>query len=205
MGGTGPWLSGLRFNASNTRNLPKLLSHVWGSNQEPFMEEVMYKLTADDFLAASRLHSTRAFRWKRAVLAFVLIVLCWSVWLWASFPELGLSAYAAVPVVVVALYCLMWLLGWYLLVLVTRRSWEQSHKMWIEQRVRFTSEAIEFHSERGDVRILWSDFYRWAADAKILLLYQTSRSYITVPLRGFEPEATIKIRNLLEAAGVPER
>lgn len=169
------------------------------------MESGSFRTTADDLIAANRLHWLQTFRLKRAILLLMAILAVSSLWLSWSHGWWGVVAALMLGPILAILYGALWLGSWLLVGLLARRRWRQSEPMWVDQQVTWTAEEIEFRSVRGEARFPWHDFYRWAADEKSILLYQSENAFYTLPLRGFTSEAAREIASLLTVANVPQR
>ena len=162
-------------------------------------------MTAEDLIAANRLHWRQTFRLKRAILLLVTILAASSLWLSWNYGREGIIASLMLSAFLSGAYLLLWLGSWLCVAPLARRAWRQSERMWVDQQVRWTADEIEFVSSRGEVRFPWSDFYRWAADKKTVNLYQSARAFYSLPLRGFDPEAGHEIASILTAAEVQLR
>ena len=169
------------------------------------MNEATFTVGPDDLIAANKFHFKNLFsaeRWTFALLVSgtVIAVLVYVL-------DLGFEAkdflyiFAAVWVVVIAI-CV---LGWFAIPRQTRRSWSQAQRLWIETEVRWDSNGIHFKNARGNSHVPWTDYHRWAADERSILLYQDDRSFFTLPLRQFPADARDTITGQLKKAGVQAR
>lgn len=53
----------------------------------------------------------------------------------------------------------------------------------IENVVALTPDGVSFASERGDMRLLWSDFIDWRADSRTIIMFRAPRLFMIVPTR----------------------
>ena len=169
------------------------------------MKQGSFRMTAEDLIAANRLHWRQTFRLKRAILLLVAILAASSLWLSWNYGREGIVASLMLGAFLSGAYLLLWLGSWLCVAPLARRAWRQSERMWVDQQVGCTADEIEFVSSRGEVRFPWSDFYRWAADEKSILLYQSACAFYALPLRGFHPEAGREIASILTVARVRPR
>jgi hypothetical protein len=159
-----------------------------------------YSISRNDFVAAQRLHYRR-FIGRRNLLRIVLfggIMLAGlSIFVRGQIDAPGLAS--ACLIVATGL-----VVSWLAIPFNSRRTWNQ-RKTWDEVHARWDSGGITMKSGHGDGNFGWSDFYRWTADRKILLLYLDARLFYVLPLRAFPPGTPNDIVVALRSAGVQQR
>ena len=169
------------------------------------MNEATFTVGPDDLIAANRFHFKNLFSAERWTLA--LLVTGTLIALLAYGLDLGLETkdylyiFATVWVFVIGI-CV---LGWFSIPRQARRSWMQAKRLLIETKARWDSEGITFENARGNSRVPWTDYHRWAADDRSILLYQDDRSFFTLPLGQLPADARDTITGHLKKAGVRAR
>ena len=169
------------------------------------MNVASYTVGPDDLAAANRLHFLRSFSSRRSAIAFIFSVIAVALMVFGFDDVFGPNSYFLVLGSIWGVIAAICVFGWLAIPWQARRSWDQAQKMWTEQRVTWDPDKIHWQSDRGDVHVLLGNYYRWAADARSLLLYQDSRTFYLVPLRSLPAGARETITNYLRAAGVRER
>ena len=169
------------------------------------MNEATYTVGPDDLVAAYRLNFLKSFSIRQWLFAFIGGAVGMAFLILVSDgvidPESYLLALGSIWGIVVAI-CIV---GWLMIPMQARRIWSQAQKFWTGHRVKWDADQIHFKSERGESHVRWSDYYRWAANDKSLLLYQDSRLFYPLPLQSFPAGAAETIFGYLRAAGVQER
>ena len=169
------------------------------------MNEATFAVGPEDLIAANRFHFKNLFSAEKWT--FTLLGTGTAIALILYGLDLGfdvrdfLYIFAAVWTMIVGICAL----GWFLIPRQARRSWSQAKRLWIETEVRWDKDGIHFKNARGDSYVPWSDYHRWAADKRSILLYQDDRSFILLPLRGFPADARETITGHLKTSGVPTR
>jgi hypothetical protein len=169
------------------------------------MNEATFTVSPDDMIAANRLHFLKSFSIKRWLEVFILSAVALALFNfgfdWMFDPE----GYLIVLGTIWAFLATVCIVGWFMIPRQARKNWKQAQKMWIERSVSWDADKIHFESEKGQVHLNWSDYYRWAADDRSLLLYQDDQTFNLVPMRNLPPGARETITEYLQAAGVLER
>jgi hypothetical protein len=158
------------------------------------VEELRFTYTADDLVAATRLHMMRSARGYALYLLLVLVVgavfSTFGAWDFGLFlVALALGAFAAYHLVVLPLWA--------------RRRVRTVPAFQKEVVLRFDEEELYIASEAGESTCRW--FYKVRADKKVLILYVNPQSYIVVPRRVCEDDAQLeRIRHLGEKLARPK-
>ena len=71
-----------------------------------------------------------------------------------------------------------------------RRLASQNPLKGLSSRCEVTDAGLTFSSERGQLRMLWTDFRRWRCNAKVTLLYATDSSLFPFPAHYFTTNGT---------------
>jgi hypothetical protein len=153
---------------------------------------VSLTLSAEDYVAANRLHCLNCFRRRGAIAVAVLFVMAYVIWMaiahidkWPTIGVIALNAgFAAVVVFMIANY--FWLIP-----ITTRRTYKALHRpctlSWSESGLRVTGDS-------GERKISWSDYLKWAENAEIFALYQAPRLFNMLPKRTLTPEQIADFR-----------
>jgi hypothetical protein len=169
------------------------------------MNEATFTVSPEDCVAANRLHFLKSISIKRWLEVFILSAAALALFNFGFDWIFDLEGYLIVLGSIWAFLVTVCVAGWFMIPRQARRNWRQAQKMWIERRVSWDADKIHFESEKGQVHVNWSDYYRWAADDRSLLLYQDDRTFHLVPLRNLPSGACDAITEYLKAAGVQER
>lgn len=87
----------------------------------------------------------------------------------------------------------------------TRRRFAEGTRLWSELHVTWNATGISFQSSRGSTITLWTDFYRWMADRRSLLLYHNKGAFVTIPLRKLSDVSTAQLMIHVAESGLQER
>lgn len=167
---------------------------------------VRFSLTADDYVAATRLHMTRAFYRNKlakltlimgliyAVLAFVVMGE-WS-WPYAAVAA-GLGAVAAVIVAlgIAATNSIM-------VARRSRRIYAQQKSLHDEFEFAWDETGFDLSTQSARSRHNWADFRHWAEGPDGIILYQSDALFNMLPKRAFSEDALADIREGLRQAKV---
>jgi len=152
--------------------------------------------TRQDFLDALLLHGrmTRRRLAFFSILMVALVALCLVTDSWEE--RLTTAAAAALGGVV------FYLLGRYLYYpWLAGRQFSKQPLSTLPQTVSLADDGIVFASERGAMRLLWSDFFGWDANDRVIILKTSPRLFMIIPSRiaanGFPIE---KMKRALETS-----
>lgn len=73
----------------------------------------------------------------------------------------------------------------------------------LENRLAWTPEGVSLSSEKGESRLLWSDFFGYAVNSTMLLLYISRSQFIPVPRRALTEDQFRSLMGTIDTAGVP--
>jgi YcxB-like protein len=156
---------------------------------------VSLTLTAEDYVAANRLHCLNCFRRRSAVAVGVMFVLAYVVWMaiaridqWPTIGVVALNAgFAAVVLFLIANYFL-------LVPFTTRRTYRKHRALHRPYTFAWSESGLTITSESGEWKVAWSDYLKWDENAQIFLLYQAPRLFNMLPKRVLTPEQIVDLR-----------
>jgi hypothetical protein len=156
---------------------------------------VSLTLTADDYVAANRLHFLNCYRKRSAVAVFVLLVLAYLVWTavahlyqWGATGWLAMNAcFAAVPACVIASYFLS-------VPISTRKSYRNHKALHRPYTFSWSETGLAVTSASGEWNVAWSDYLKWDENARVFILYQAPRLFNILPKRALTEEQIVDIR-----------
>lgn len=165
-----------------------------------------FSLTADDYIAATRLHITRAsYRNNLIKLALIMgllyAVLAFAVmgqWTWQhAAGAVGLGAIAAVIIVlgIAATNHIM-------VARRTRRIYAQQKSLHEEFEFSWDETGFDLATPSARSRHHWADFRQWAEGPDGIILYQSDALFNMLPKRALSEEALADIRARLDQAKV---
>ena len=169
------------------------------------MSEATFTIGSEDLAAANRLHFIKLFSAERWSLTFIGSAVALALLNFGFDAGIDLEDYLLILGSIWAIIVAICVLGWFMIPRQARRTWGQAKKLWIEQNVKWDSDRIHFKSTRGESHVLWSDYHRWAADDRSILLYQDERTFFLLPVRQFPVGTRETITDYLKLAGVAER
>jgi len=169
------------------------------------MNSATFTIIPEDLIAANRLHFIKLFSIRRWLLTFIGSAVSIALIFYGFDLRIGVVGYLVALGSMWAIIVAICGLGWLMVPRQSRRTWTQAQKLWIETNVQWDAEAITFKSVRGESRVPWSAYHRWAADDRSILLYQDERTFYTLPIRDFPANARNEIVGFLKTAGVAER
>lgn len=150
-------------------------------------------ITADDVVAAQRLHTTPTRR--RMFVMFLLGSVSLVAW-YAS----GLRALSAVAGGFIGVGVVQALTLWLYLPYRARRTYRQQKNLQRSHQFSWDDQAIFFHSEDYEGKIRWSDLLKAREDHSMLLLYQSDALFHLFPKRSFSsPEQFNEFRSHVAA------
>lgn len=148
---------------------------------------VSVQLTAEDYIDARKL-SLRPRKGMRITLYVLLCLYAVALasmvyqWLFEGQCATTLAWLIAAPAYFAFLYCVI--LPWR-----TRQLFKQHTLLHDLNHWEFADDSIHVSSERGHAKINWSDFHKWKANDKVVLLYQSSLVFNMFPRRAFACDA----------------
>ena len=166
--------------------------------------EASISISEDDFAAAQRLHFRSGLSIRGIGSALVWAGLLSSLLLLRISDTIDLSSFVRAMFGCVALGAGLLFLVWLTIPMGARRTWSQ-RKIGRDIKLHWDENGLRLATDRGDGNFGWNDFYRWSADAKMLLIYIDRRLFYLLPIRALPPGATEAIIGYLKTAGVPKR
>ena len=159
-------------------------------------------LTAEDYVAANRLHCLNCFRRRGAIAVLVMFVLPYAVWMaiarldqWPATGVIALNAgFAAVVVFMIANYFL-------LVPIATRRTYRKHKALHRPYTFSWSESGLKITSESGEWHVAWSDYLKWDENALIFILYQAPRLFNILPKRALTPEQIVDLRQCATRIG----
>jgi hypothetical protein len=143
------------------------------------MMDCSYKLTQEEMVKAMQLHG----RGTKKTLAFLCIAGVVLVLLGAF------SDYKAIGFIGAAVGVLGYFIIQYLSIpLNAKRQYKQNHAFKNEIHMTIFEQGINFKSESGESKLLWSDIHKWKNGNGVYLLYITSNMFHMVPSRELSNE-----------------
>ena len=156
---------------------------------------VSLTLTAEDYVAANRLHFLKCLRSRSAFVAFAMLVAAYLIWMaiaridqWGTTGVVALNAcFAAVVVLTMANYFL-------LIPITTRRTYRNHKALHHPYTFSWSETGLTVTSTSGEWQVAWSDYLKWHEDAQVFVLYQAPRLFNMLPKRALTPEQIVDIR-----------
>jgi YcxB-like protein len=154
---------------------------------------VSLTLTADDYVAANRLHFLRCLRTRSALAAFAMVVAAYLIWMWIAY----IDRWDAIGVIALnacfAAFVLLMIANYFLFVPVsTRRTYQKQKTLHRPYTYSWSETGLTFAN--GEWRVAWSDYLKWREDALIFIFYQAPRLFNMVPKRVLTSEQTADLR-----------
>jgi hypothetical protein len=156
---------------------------------------VSLTLTADDYIAANRLHFLKCLRSRGALAALAMLVLAYLVWMtiahidrWGTIGVIALNACLAAVVV--------WMVAHYFLLVPvsTRRTYSKHKTLHRPYTYSWSETGLTITGTGGEWHLAWNDYLKWDENAEIFILYQAPRLFNMVPKRALSPEQIVDIR-----------
>jgi hypothetical protein len=144
-------------------------------------------LTAQDYVHARQL-SLRPGRGLRfglyavAVLLVLSLILCILDWMTTGHIPRGAMWMAGIPAYFLVLYYIVVPWG-------ARRVFKQQKSLHHPTSFIFTEHGMKAENHQGQCVIQWSDFFKWKADSKVVLIYHSSAIFNMFPRHGFATDA----------------
>src|SRR5713226_8076234 len=143
---------------------------------------VSLTLTADDYVAANRLHIRSCYRSRRALAGFALAALGYLIFLaiayldrWGTAELVALNAGAAA-------FVALWMASYFLYVpIATRRTFRNHKTLHHPYTYSWSETGFTVANVSGEWRVAWSDYLKWREDAQVFIFYQAPRLFNMVP------------------------
>jgi hypothetical protein len=156
---------------------------------------VSLTLTADDYVAANRLHLLGYLRKRTALVNYTMLVLAYFVWVaaaylgqWGAMGWLAFNAcFAAVPVCIIASYFLS-------IPITTRKTYRDHKTIHRPYTYSWSETGLAVASANGEWNLAWSDYLKWDENAQVFILYQAPRLFNILPKRALTAEQIVDIR-----------
>lgn len=169
------------------------------------MQQVTFELTAQDLVAARKLHYRTYIKSKRAMRGYILgtaIILCLTL---ATIPIWGLATGLTITAMGLLYWCALLgailLVGYWRVPSQSRRLFAQ-HKALVDRTTAdWDSNGIAFTSAKGSTRLAWGDFTGLMEDDHSLLLLQNELLFNLIPKRVLSIEQIADIRTSAGNAG----
>jgi hypothetical protein len=173
------------------------------------MNTVQITYTAEDYVAASRLHARASYLSKRALRPLLILWLIYSAlalviihdW---SVRTIALSVGGAALVTIgVALGIVI--LNAFILPRRSRRLFAQQRALHAEFTIAWDADSFSLEATTGSGRHGWGDFIRAAENREIILLFQSDMLFNMLPKRALSDAQIADIRAALIAHSVKLR
>lgn len=160
---------------------------------------VSLTLTADDYVAANRLHFVHCLRTRSAFAAYAMLAAAYLIWMWIAYIDrwdtIGVIALNAC----LAALVLLMIANYFLFIPIsTRRTYRKQKTLHRPYTYSWSETALMVANENGEWRVAWSDYLKWREDARIFIFYQAPRLFNMVPRRVLTPEQTADLRQCAE-------
>jgi YcxB-like protein len=163
---------------------------------------VSLTLTADDYVAANRLHFLNGLRSRNALAIFVMMAVAYLVWTaiayfdqWEALRVVALNVFfATVVILTIANYFLF-------VPIVTRRAYRNHKLLHRPYTFSWSETGLTVTSSSGQSQVAWSDYLKWYENAQIFILYQAPRLFNMLPKRALTPEQIADVRQCASRIG----
>lgn len=161
---------------------------------------VTLTLTADDYVAASRLFTLKyaTSRWSLIFwLGFVALLLGI-----IFVPAMQMHDARFAPIVyiglaiVIALPFFQYFVG---AAMSARKAYAAQKTLQHPMTISWSAEGFRSIAQQGDWNIAWSDYLKWAEDDKVILLFQGPRVFNMLPKRVLTPTQVDDFRQIVAA------
>ena len=165
-----------------------------------------FEITADDYVAANRLHVHLIYFSWRGLRALVILWLLYTLvvvalsgeWdLARILPLLGITTIGT-PIIAACIFGI----NAFLLARRTRRLFDQQRSLHGKMIAEWNEAGLQLASPNGSGIHEWSDFIKWAESKTMLLFYQNDMLFNLVPKRALTAEQAEDIKTALRAQGV---
>jgi len=86
-----------------------------------------------------------------------------------------------------------------------RRHYRQSAALRDEIEAEWNEKGIRFSSAHGNSNFAWNEFYRWAENESLILLYQSQMLYNIIPKRVLRQGELTDLLSWIEKSGLEKR
>ena len=167
--------------------------------------EVTYELAVDDFRRAIKAHRARTpfLRWTvRFGAGFAILVLATGAILFILEPH-SAAFHNLIPLYVV--FILWILIVWASPYLSARSQFRGSPSAKVPITLDVNDSGLQFHSQHGDSKVVWSAYVKWLEERTIFALFPTPKIYIVIPKRAFTVDQVSEFRELLREHVKPQQ
>ena len=166
--------------------------------------EGKFTTTEDDLVAGNQLHARQLWNRRAVLRGWVLFTIAVLLAVFGFCGRVGWALLwapaAASAYMVVGYYFSQAMFSRY-----ARKGFRQALSFWRPTAIQWDDDSVQFTSDRGQSRDVWTSYYSWAADDRSILLYQSANLFITLPVRDVGNDARISISAALKKAGVKQR
>jgi len=168
--------------------------------------QIDFEISADDYVAANRLHARLIYFSWRGLRALVIVWLLYTLvavaiggqWTLAGILPILAGTAIGTPIIALAILGINALL----LARRTRRLFDQQRSLHGKMMAKWNEAGLQLTSPNGSGIHEWSDFIKWAESKTILLFYQNDMLFNLVPQRALDAEQLEDIKTALRAQGV---
>ncbi|MGK9165235.1 YcxB family protein [Inquilinus limosus] len=168
---------------------------------------VTISATVDDYIKAQRLHLMKQYR-KPAVLAaiamfsimyilFLLVIL--------AGPRRSYDAAPYVHVLFTALLASPVVNYFFISPFISRRNFRRQKTLHRPTTLIWSEAGLETKNETGEWLLPWSDYYKWAENAHMLLLYVGPNLFQFVPKRWLTADQVVDLRRCAAVLSAPAK
>ena len=162
---------------------------------------VTYRVTAEDFVSAQRLHRKkglplwrRSFRWVLSAVLLGVVGVNVAGWISTKDP-IFIANFKPMLIVCTGWIAAIWILPQYL----WRRNFNKDPQLQQEVTAEISDKGIHLIGPNSDSHIAWAAFRRYLESDTIFMLYQTNQIINILPKRFFEPSEAQHFHDLLAA------
>jgi hypothetical protein len=165
---------------------------------------VSLTLTADDYVAANRLHLRNWYRSGRVLAAFALAALAYLILLavayldrWGTAELVALNAGAAAFIV----FCMA--IHFLFVPITTRRAFRNHKTLHRPCTYAWSETGLTVANVSGEWLTAWSDYLKWREDAQVFIFYQAPRLFNMLPKRVLTPQQMADLRQCAGGIAAP--
>ncbi|WP_447727904.1 YcxB family protein [Sphingomonas koreensis] len=167
---------------------------------------IRFNLTADDYVAAMRLHMTRAFYRNKLIKLAVIMGLLYAAlvffilgqWTWLYVGIAVAAGTIAATVIMLGIAAANHLL----LPRRSRRIYTQQKSLHDEFEFSWDEAGFDLSTQSARSRHPWADFRHWAEGPDGIIVYQSDALFNMLPKRAFSEDTLADIRERLRQAEV---
>ena len=167
---------------------------------ESISRSAAFRLEADDYIAANRLHTRMKWRSLPALGSFLCFILGYAVFLYGSWrapPNAPLVMFVTFVVICgIVIPPLSYLLY---LPYKTRKVFREQKNLHYPMTVSWSETGFKVENQQGNATMPWTDFFKWSEDGRILLLYHSSRLFRMLPKRALTEAQLADMRQFITA------